>query len=77
MLVFEVKLIHNNALTIAKARGSLIKGPRKQRLLKDDYVLLQKDLSTDYDKYFIIHKYSIDDVKKLKKIRTTSSYLRK
>ena len=65
---FQVKLLKTNVLHIAKARGALIKGPRKQRLLKNDYVLLQKDISSDDTKYFIIHKYSNDDVKKLKKL---------
>ena len=64
---FEIKLIENNLLVIAKARGALIKGPNKKHLNKNDYVLIQKDLSSNDDKYFIIHKYSIDDIKKLKK----------
>ena len=63
---FEVRIIQNNLVIIAKARGSLIKGPRKQKLNKDDYVLLQKDQASD-DKYYIIHKYTLDDTKKLKK----------
>jgi len=64
---FEIRLIKNNATVIGKIRGSLIKGPNKKRINKDDFVLLQKDLSSDNDKYFIIHKYSPDDIKKLKK----------
>ena len=63
---FEIRLIKNNATVIGKIRGSLIKGPNKKRINKDDFVLLQKDLSSDNDKYFIIHKYSPDDIKKLK-----------
>ena len=65
--IFEVKLIENNLLVIAKARGALIKGPNKKHLNKNDYVLLQKDLSSNDDKYFIIHKYLPDDIKKLRK----------
>ena len=68
---FEIKLIKNNATVIWKIRGALIKGPNKKRINKDDFVLLQKDTSSDDDKYFIIHKYSVDDVK-LKKIRRIS-----
>jgi translation initiation factor IF-1 len=65
---FEVKLIHNNLLIIAKTRGSLIKGPQKKRIDKDDYVLIQQDsLATD-GKYYIIHKYSKEDIKKLKRL---------
>ena len=67
-LRFEIKLIKNNALTIAKARKAITSGPRKTRLIKGDIVLLQLDeTTTGRDKYFIIHKYSQDDVKQLKK----------
>jgi initiation factor 1A len=71
---FEVKIIENNIITIAKIRGDLTKGPKKQRINKDDYILLQKDLSTNDEKYYIIHKYSADDVKKLKKSRELATF---
>lgn len=67
-LRFEVKLIKNSALTIAKARKAITSGPNKTRILKSDIVLLQLDeTTTGRDKYFIIHKYSPEDVKQLKK----------
>ena len=53
---FEVKIIYNNSTIIAKARGVLIRGPGKQMINKDDYVLLQKDMSTSDNKYYIIKK---------------------
>ena len=64
---FEVKLLESNMLILAKLTGSLIKGPRKQRVNKDDFVLIQKNLDSN-DKYYIIHKYTTDDIKKLKKL---------
>jgi hypothetical protein len=66
---FEIKFYRNNLTSIAKARGTLIKGPRKQKINVGDTVLIQSDDSTSNgDKYYIIHKYSEDDVKKLRKI---------
>ena len=64
---FEVKLISDDTIYIAKAKGTLIKGPKRERLQKDDLVLLQLDNSTSEKKYYIIHKYSPDDRKMLKK----------
>jgi|UniRef100_A0A6C0ECN9 hypothetical protein len=64
---FEVRLIYNNTLITAKARGSLIHGPKKQMLEKNDYILLQKDISSNDCKYYILKKYTKDDVIKLKK----------
>jgi translation initiation factor IF-1 len=61
---FEIRILINNYTIIAKARGALIKGPGKKRILKDDYVLVQQ---AD-DKYYIMHKYSNEDVKKLSKL---------
>jgi translation initiation factor IF-1 len=66
---FEVKLIKNNEIFNVKLRGTLSKGPNKQRIEKKDIVLLHPDNSTtDNDKYFIIHKYSNDDIKRLQKM---------
>jgi initiation factor 1A len=64
---FEVSLIENNILTIAKIRGTLSKGPHKQRISKDDVVIVQGNPGSTQDKYYIIHKYSPDDVRKLRK----------
>jgi translation initiation factor IF-1 len=65
---FECKIVHNKVVTVAKLAGRLIKGPNKQRIVKGDIVLLSLDDSTSSkDKYFIIHKYSPEDKKKLLK----------
>jgi translation initiation factor IF-1 len=67
-LRFEVKLIKTNVLALAKARQAIAKGPKKTRIVKGDIVLLQQDeATTGRDKYFIIHKYSPDDIKQLRK----------
>lgn len=63
---FEVTIYANNQVVMAKARGSIIKGPGRERLQKGDLILLQQDSSSS-DKYYIIHKYSQDDVKRLRK----------
>lgn len=65
---FEITIYANNVVAIAKARGAIISGPKKKRLDRGDMVLIQADNSTSKgDKYFIIHKYSPDDVKRLRK----------
>jgi hypothetical protein len=65
---FEVTLYTTSQVTIAKARGAIIHGPKKQRLSKGDMVLLQHDdCTTSSEKYYILHKYSPDDVKRLHK----------
>lgn len=67
-LRFEVKLIKNSATVIAKARPAITKGPNRSRIIKGNTVLLQMDeATTGRDKYYIIHKYSDDDVRQLKK----------
>jgi initiation factor 1A len=72
---FEVKLISNGFTVIAKTRGALIKGPNKQRIDKGSVVLLQKDMSTYEEKYYIIHKYTKDNVKSLKKSGELATYV--
>ena len=68
-LRFEVKLIINNSLTIAKARRAIAFGPNKTRISKGDTVLLQLDDSTtSKDRYYIIHKYKQDETRQLKKM---------
>ena len=65
---FRVTIISNNVTTLAKARGALISGPKKQRLERGNLVLIQMDDSTtNKEKYFIIHKYTPEDEKKLSK----------
>ena len=52
----------------AKLRGTLVKGPKKKLVKTGDYVLIQEDNSTTADdKYYIIHVYSPDDIKRLRK----------
>jgi hypothetical protein len=65
---FEVIIHATNQVVMAKARGSIIHGPKKQRLEKGDMVLLQRDESTSSgNKYYILLKYSQDDIKRLRK----------
>jgi len=71
---FEVKLISNSFTVIAKIRGALIKGPNKQRIEKGSIVLLQKDMATYDEKYYIIHKYTKDHIKSLKKSGELATY---
>ena len=64
---FLVKIIKSNLIISSKIAGRIIKGPNKQRIFVEDFVLLQKDIYTNDNKYYIILKYSEEDVKKLKK----------
>jgi len=65
---FEVIITENNDSVIAKARGRLTGSWHKQRIEKFDLVLIDKDESTSSTKkYFIIHKYTSDEAKQLKK----------
>lgn len=65
---FEITIYSTNQVVIAKARGAISKGPKKQRIEKGDLVLVALDNSTSAgDKYYIIHKYSQDDVKRLRR----------
>lgn len=66
--LFEVILFTTKQVVMAKARGSIIRGPKKQRLEKGDLVLIQRDpTTTTTDKFFILIKYSQNDVKRLQK----------
>lgn len=65
---FEIEIISTSQTIIAKARGALISGPKRQKISKGDYVLIQRDDgTTTCEKYYITHKYSLDHVKQLKK----------
>jgi translation initiation factor IF-1 len=65
---FEVKL-NNNQQVIAKARGAIISGPNKQRLLKGDIVLVQQNMDvTSGDKYYILCKYDATQIRQLYKM---------
>ncbi len=64
---FECTLLNGEKVT-AKLAGALIKGPKKQRVVEKDFVLLQlSGATTEKNTYYIIHKYSPDDKKKLAK----------
>ena len=64
---FECTLLNGEKVT-AKLTGVLIKGPKKQRVVAGDFVLLQlSGATTEKNTYYIIHKYSPDDKKKLAK----------
>ena len=65
---FEVTNHSTNVQVLAKARGCLISGPKKKRIEKGNLVLIQDDgTSNGDDKYYIIHVYSPDDIKRLRK----------
>lgn len=68
-LRFEVKIIKNNTLVVAKACGRLTKGPKKQKLMLNDYVLLQKSVELNNIRYYILYKYNNNEIKELKKIK--------
>ena len=72
---FEVKIISNSFTVIAKIRGALIKGPNKQKIEKGSIVLLQRDMATYDEKYYIIHKYTKDNIKSLKKSGELATYI--
>lgn len=64
---FKCQLLNTNTV-LAKLAGRLIKGPNKQMIGKGDFVLLQLDtVTTEKDNYYIIHRYSPEDKKKLMK----------
>jgi len=66
---FEVTILTSGINVMAKARGSLIKGPRKKKIEKGNIVVIQKDNTfTAEDKYYIIHKYDKQDADKLEKM---------
>jgi initiation factor 1A len=64
---FDCQFI-DGSTTNAVLAGRLVKGPNKQRIASGDFVLLQAiDCHTEKEKYYIIHKYSPDEKKKLAK----------
>lgn len=64
---FEVQGLNGEKFK-AKLTGNLIRGPNKQYVQKGDNVLIGKDINdTERDKWYIQHKYSSDDWKKLGK----------
>jgi len=73
---FECKLL-DGSIVIAKAKGTLSRGPKKERLVLDDFVLLQLDSCTSSKKYYLVHKYSPDDKKSLKKMGELAQFIDK
>jgi hypothetical protein len=73
---FECKMLDGSTV-IAKAKGSISRGPKKERLILDDFVLLQLDGCTSAKKYYLVHKYSPEDKKSLKKMGELSQYVDK
>jgi hypothetical protein len=66
--MFDITLVETAKKTWGSIAGSLVRGPNKKRIFGGMYVLVQKDSSsTGKDKYFIVHAYSDDDVRRLRK----------
>ncbi len=66
---FDVEVVRTGKLIIAKARGSLIKGPGKQRLQIGDTILIQEGAIS-----YILTKYTDDEIKKLTKMGELVSF---
>jgi hypothetical protein len=66
---FDVEIIRTGKIVIAKARGSLIKGPGKQRLHIGDTILIQEG-----EQAYILTKYLEEEVKKLTKMGELISF---
>ena len=64
---FDCRLL-DGSTTNAVLTGRLVKGPKKQRINIGDFVLIQAlECHTEKEKYYIIHKYTPDEKKKLAK----------
>lgn len=74
---FEVKLISNGFSVIAKLRGALTKGRNKQRIEKGNVVLCQMDMTNNDHRFYIMHKYTKEHIKDLKKNGDLASYVEK
>jgi len=62
---FDCRLL-DGSITNATLVGRLVKGPKKQRINVGDFVLIQAlECHTEKEKYYIIHKYTQDEKKKL------------
>jgi initiation factor 1A len=62
---FDCRLL-DGSITNATLVGRLVKGPKKQRINIGDFVLIQAlECHTEKEKYYIIHKYTPDEKKKL------------
>lgn len=66
---FDVEIIRTGEVIIAKARGSLITGPKKQRLQIGDTILIQEGTPA-----YILTKYSKDEVKRLTTMKELKSF---
>ena len=72
---FEVKLISNGFSVIAKLRGTLTKGRNKQRIEKSNIVLCQMDMIGTDNKFYIVTKYTKENIKELKQMGEFASYV--
>lgn len=62
---FDCRLL-DGSITNATLVGRLVKGPKKQRINIGDFVLIQAlECHTEKEKYYIIHKYTPEEKKKL------------
>ena len=73
---FEVKLISNGFSVIAKLRGSLTYRCNK-RIEKGEVVLCQVDDMNYNPKFYIVHRYTKDHIKALKKMGDLATYVEK
>jgi hypothetical protein len=60
---FDVEVIIDSIIVRAVALGTFKKGPRKEMLSINNYVIIQPGI--EKDKYYINHKYTEDDIGKL------------
>ena len=60
---FDVEIITDGNIVRAVALGTFKKGPRKEMLCINNYVIIQPGI--EKDKYYINHKYTDDDIEKL------------
>ena len=71
---FEIEFLKTGKIVIAKLRGALIKGPRKQRVEVTNIVLIDNG---SLGMYYIMLKYSDEEVKKLNKMGELVSFKQK
>jgi hypothetical protein len=60
---FDVEIISDSNTVRAVALGTFQKGPRKEHLAINNYVIIQPGI--EKGKYYINHKYTDDDIEKL------------
>lgn len=66
---FGADIIGGDSDVIVSLKNTIKKGPFKEIIKPEDYVLLQLDENTTTKKkYFVIHKYSKDEAKQLERL---------